>query len=605
MSDVNSELQNWKNKYFDALGELESKEKAWNKTEQFLRQGLSHLTLAADTSDEMLNRRMEQLRGLLRTGNNDQELHALLDSISESIRQMDETRKAREVLPKPGELLEDVVGRITFPRGMGHRAKALQKQMLQAAEADYPRLIEELVNLIVDALRWVAEDASSLEEKPVEKSGLFGKLFSREDKAAAEVQAKDSDVDALAVAKKVLQEMIDELIAPQTERQALTSRLEQSQREMAVYAMGRELVTLLKPLAHGGGDIGVDEELPPHEVLLRLIERIDVPAELGDEVEAIKSLLADSHAPATMEKAIVAIAELVGEMRDRVQNEKGEIESFLKQMTERLQEIDITFQQNVATQRESYAGGRELDRAVHDQVQGIEETVSQAQDIELLKVTLQQRVDTIRNHMQEFRQAEELRLERAEQQVEKLTERLQSVQQESDGLRKRLKEERDLAMVDPLTGIPNRFAYNERLQQEVARWRRYQSPLVLAVWDVDRFKSINDTFGHQAGDKVLTVIAKLLHKQVRETDFVARYGGEEFVLLLPETELENAAVVTEQIRKSVESCEFHFRGDPVPITISCGMSEFRDGDSAEQVFSRADAALYKAKENGRNQCRSA
>jgi len=604
MTDESSELQNWKNKYYDALGELEAKERKWGETEKFLRQGLSRLTLAADSSSTVLNRQLEQLRGLLRSGENEQEVRALLDAISESIRQLDEARKNRQSLPTPGEMLEDLVGRITFPRGMGHRAKALQKKMLHAGETDYKPLIEELASLFMDALHWVAEDAGSMEPQPQEKSGLFGKLFSREEKGGEEKRSSSGDKSNLDVAKRLLQELIEELVAPDEKREALLQQLEQSEREMAVYAMGRELVSLLKPLTSSEGG-ALDSELPSQEVLLQLLERLDIPAELGDDLEAIKGLLVDVREPAGLEKAIVAIADLVSEMRNRVQNEKSEIESFLKQMTERLQEIDITFQQNVATQRESFEGGVELDRAVNDQMQGIEESVSQAQDIEALKVTLRERVDTIRNHMQEFRQSEEQRLEQAEKQVDRLTERLQSVQQESDTLRKRLKEERNLAMVDPLTGIPNRYAYNERLEQEVARWRRYKSPLVLTVWDVDRFKLINDTYGHQAGDKVLTVIAKLLHKQVRETDFVARYGGEEFVLLLPETELENAAVVGEQIRKSVEECEFHFRGNPVPITISCGMSEFREGDSAERVFARADSALYKAKENGRNQCRSA
>ncbi|MEJ2407540.1 MAG: hypothetical protein P8171_25410 [Candidatus Thiodiazotropha sp.] len=127
---MSDELQVWKNKYYNALGELEAKEKAWVETEQFLRQGLSRLTLAADSSSDVLNRQLEQLRGLLRSGNNDQELKALFESLSESIRQLDERRRAKQRLPSPAELLEDILGRLHFPRGMGHRAKALQKKML-------------------------------------------------------------------------------------------------------------------------------------------------------------------------------------------------------------------------------------------------------------------------------------------------------------------------------------------------------------------------------------------------------------------------------------------------------------------------------------------
>jgi len=338
------------------------------------------------------------------------------------------------------------------------------------------------------------------------------------------------------------------------------------------------------------------------DVLLHLLDRIDVPVELADRRDAVRDLLVDGAGPAALDRAIVGIADLVGEMRAGVEREKDEIETFLKQMAERLGEIDSGFQQSVISQREAYEEGRELDKTVNVQVQEIEQSVSQAEDLEPLKLALQRRIDVIRTHMQQYRVNEERRIERAEREVDQLNQRLQSVQQESDILRTRLQEESQRALVDTLTGIPNRFAYNERLQLEVARWRRYHSPLVLSLWDIDRFKSVNDEYGHQAGDKALKLIARLLRDHVRETDFVARYGGEEFVLLLPETELENALVAAELMRKRVESCGFHFHGAPVPITISCGLSQFREGDSAEQAFARADAALYRAKGQGRNRC---
>ena len=124
----------------------------------------------------------------------------------------------------------------------------------------------------------------------------------------------------------------------------------------------------------------------------------------------------------------------------------------------------------------------------------------------------------------------------------------------------------------------------------------------MAVWDIDKFKNVNDTYGHQAGDRVLTVVAKLLSQQIRETDFVARFGGEEFVLLMPETPLDQARKVADNLRNSIEACEFHFKDQRVPVTISCGLAEFNDGDKAETVFDRADRALYKAKHSGRNRC---
>jgi diguanylate cyclase len=126
--------------------------------------------------------------------------------------------------------------------------------------------------------------------------------------------------------------------------------------------------------------------------------------------------------------------------------------------------------------------------------------------------------------------------------------------------------------------------------------------LTLLVWDVDDFKSINDRFGHQAGDKALRVIAQSLKARLRETDFIARFGGEEFVCLLCGAQDEEAFSVAEEMRLSVESSAFHSQGKPVRVTISCGIASFRQGDSLDNVFSRADRALYQAKRKGKNRC---
>ena len=156
--------------------------------------------------------------------------------------------------------------------------------------------------------------------------------------------------------------------------------------------------------------------------------------------------------------------------------------------------------------------------------------------------------------------------------------------------------------MDPLTQLPNRLAYDQRSQQEYARWKRYNNTLLIMVWDIDLFKQVNDTYGHQAGDKVLKVVATTLRKNLRETDFVARFGGEEFVSLMPETSLGGGFKVAEKIRATVEKLEFHYRGSNVQVTISCGISLFMENDTRESAFARADKALYQAKEQGRNRC---
>jgi diguanylate cyclase len=158
------------------------------------------------------------------------------------------------------------------------------------------------------------------------------------------------------------------------------------------------------------------------------------------------------------------------------------------------------------------------------------------------------------------------------------------------------------ALRDPLTGLPNRLAYDERLSYEIAHWRRYHTPLCLIVWDIDFFKKINDKFGHQIGDKVLAHVARQLSENIRKTDFIARIGGEEFVMLMPDTKKLPALQKADYLRAIIEQNQLSLNNTTHCITLSCGITEFTDGDTYELAFTRADQALYQAKKRGRNRC---
>jgi diguanylate cyclase (GGDEF)-like protein len=133
---------------------------------------------------------------------------------------------------------------------------------------------------------------------------------------------------------------------------------------------------------------------------------------------------------------------------------------------------------------------------------------------------------------------------------------------------------------------------------EMARSERYQSPLSLILFDIDHFKSVNDTYGHSAGDNVLKRLAKRVQANIRETDIFARWGGEEFVILAPGLFIMEAVQFAEKLRRNIEELDFT---KPQKITLSFGVAAFKKGDSSTILINRADEALYRAKENGRNQ----
>ncbi len=251
-----------------------------------------------------------------------------------------------------------------------------------------------------------------------------------------------------------------------------------------------------------------------------------------------------------------------------------------------------------ATQR---AAGQSLSEQMAERCESLAGSVEAARDLTELKTQVASQLGQIRSSLSQYRQAQ-VASEPLTDQLEQLASRVKQMEQEAEENRSTLRRHQHKALHDPLTQLPNREAYDERLLHEVKRWERYGHPLTLAVCDVDHFKRINDQFGHQAGDRVLKVISKAIRRRLREVDFFGRYGGEEFVILMPETRAADAIQVLDDVRAALADTAFNYRKEPLTITVSLGISEFREGDSANEVFGRADQALYAAKAGGRNQC---
>jgi len=173
----------------------------------------------------------------------------------------------------------------------------------------------------------------------------------------------------------------------------------------------------------------------------------------------------------------------------------------------------------------------------------------------------------------------------------------EQVRQRTEELLVKNRELEQLSITDQLTGIYNRLKSNQLLNSEIERSKRYAIPMSLLLLDVDHFKSINDNYGHPAGDSVLTDIASLLKQHSRVTDSIGRWGGEEFVIICPETPLEGAEQLAESLRKTIAAQSFSINK---PVTVSIGITSLRDDDSLESLMERVDRALYQAKENGRN-----
>lgn len=589
----------WKQKYFDSLADLEHKERRWQSVESSLRRCISRLTFVADGIDGQLDQRLEQLRNRVR---GEQDMKSLQESVEEI------TRLAERAAESKGSntslaaevFLDQLINEAHLPEALAKRArglsKSLQKQPLQA------ETLQSAKQLLLEAI--------GPGEEREGRAGLFGKLFAKDKggsdrmgegsaSTAATDHALQSDAKQLLVflLKRLQQGDISnpgiDTLALRVDHAANLAQLEKLASELA------DLLAAETAAAGGRSLVSVDQ------VLLQLIEQLDLSAPLQPRVDAVKNRLTSGLEEKDILPLLGEIVQLVEYAKVQAEQERQEVERFLLRMTEQLQEVDREVGRIDEAGHRLVDGGKKMDAEMQRQVATLQYSLTQSTDLEDLKSHISQRLNLIEERLRGHRSDTEQLVDEFERRISSLTAQLSELEQDREGLRASVEKARQDAFTDALTGLNNRHAFDLRLQEEYARWSRYAHPLSLIVVDVDFFKKVNDTYGHLAGDKVLHVIgAHLQHATRHKVDFTARYGGEEFVVLLPETNLNDALSVAEKIRHAVEQKPFRSGSNRVNITVSCGVASFQQGDGRKSPFERADEALYLAKREGRNRCRS-
>jgi diguanylate cyclase (GGDEF)-like protein len=233
-------------------------------------------------------------------------------------------------------------------------------------------------------------------------------------------------------------------------------------------------------------------------------------------------------------------------------------------------------------------------------IDSIEEAVSVSDSLETLKEQTQFCVQNLVNTLSEQQNNDEQGQEALMALLSSMQEKINTLQQQTSVYKKKLAEQVMQSRTDSLTRLPNRQAYNEKLDEAFAQYKESGKPLAVAVVDIDHFKSVNDRFGHAAGDKTLQVVSKFLKQHLKRPEFIARWGGEEFVMLFPDTTIEMVEDKLNALRNKLASMPFKFKQEKVKITASFGATCFNTNDSTESVFERADEYLYQAKRDGRN-----
>lgn len=604
--DIAQTAEAWKRKYYDNLEQAEQKERQWASAEDLLRKTISRLALAADGLDATLDRHLRDLRNAIRDRADSGTLGLRIEAMSASLAGLDEKSAVKRLAPG-SSILAEVLERTPLPRDAANRAQALKKRLRKAKNDDTQALIREFSGLLTDALGNKGAQAATVDKNGAATEGWFGRMFPRRTAAQPEPARPSAERDAehLGGQRQILLHLMGRLAEHSDAKQLLNDlrgRAQQTRSEQELRRLADALADLFPTSPSETVEADRVEALSIREVLIQLLERIDFTAEFETRVDSLKEQLEETTREFDANHVLRELAALVSDMRSRVQQEKQDIERFLKQLTDRLQDIDVHLRGTEEARADSFESGRKLGNAVQVQVRGIETSVRNADDLGQLKQTVQEKLDAILRHVEQHRTGEERRQQQVDAEVAELKQKLQTMEGETQELRSQIHQERTQALTDKLTGVPNRLAYDERIAQEYARWKRFNTPLALLVWDVDHFKKINDQYGHKAGDKALKTIAHRISQEIRETDFFARYGGEEFVLLMPGADTDAVLAVANKLRSTVADCAFHHGNESVAITISCGIAVLRSDDTPETAFERADRALYAAKAQGRNRC---
>lgn len=618
---MTDDAQRWKSKYLESLEQQEKLERRWEARLDLLRRGLVRSSLAAEGSDKSVDQCMQELRDTLRRDDIDSGLAALIPRLEKAVLDSEKRRQDRieQNISGVTNLTSQLLA-LEPPREVRKALKQFAKRIEERASQprELPALLSELSSLQQQAL--AAFDGDAATSRP----GLLQRLFGgKETDAAATVAEQPTDAPApvpMAAAAEPVQALAAETVASVAAVPAVPAPVETAE-VLAVEAPAAEHASPspaapvtsptvaempAAPLAEGDPAYALPEipepgysAVAPHigESLTSLLDELELPERHKPQGEALRQRVLGGLNWYELVAVLDDLAVLILAVTDSGQREFA---SYLKQLNERLASFLGTLTEAHEGYSESVESARTFNQELREQVSGLQASVQEAVDLHSLKQSLETRLDGLLNTVSEHQKHRDGREEEVAQRLQSLTQKVADMEQEAQSFRDHLEEQRQKALIDPLTGLPNRAGWGERLELEMARWKRYGGELALAVLDIDHFKRINDGYGHLAGDKVLKIIAGELAKRLRKTDFIARFGGEEFVLLIPSTPLEGGRQLLQTLLDGVEQCPFHFRGERVTITLSAGLTSFVSGESSEKVFERADQALYRAKSGGRN-----
>lgn len=339
-------------------------------------------------------------------------------------------------------------------------------------------------------------------------------------------------------------------------------------------------------------------------MFLNIVEEFDqdLGEDYSDQFSKLRKAILTAEEPGNLTALQGDLLTFIQMYHRALNEERNQITDFISEIESSLMEVERQFLSWITeSEQSSLNDTTSFNTIIEGHVEDMKKSAQLSTTLAEFRNVVILRLASIREALEQKRKAEELREETVNVQMENLQQNIQKMKKEIDQVQEKRKALEKEILIDQLTGIANRRAGKQRLKEEMQRYLRYRQNFSVLLFDIDHFKSVNDRFGHWAGDKCLKEIIKRIKPMLREADFLARWGGEEFVIVFPGTAIDNAVSVAERLRRAIENTRLLYHKQEIAVTVSIGVAEVSQEDqSLEMIFSRADKAMYEAKKTGRN-----
>ena len=340
--------------------------------------------------------------------------------------------------------------------------------------------------------------------------------------------------------------------------------------------------------------------IPDKKVIKRFtdfLSKVNVSRQYQNQLLKIKSELNENM---PNEKLLNSFLEAFDVISHDLVQERNTAKIFLSTLSETLSTIQSAVKSTISTQDKCNKKHQKLNDQLQSQITDMAKGLDQANSLIDIKVDISSKLKAIASTLDEKTILENTLQVDLESKLVDMQNKIERLEEQSITFEKRIQEQQAKSFLDALTKLNNRAAFDEYFAKEIVRYQHNGGSLSIAIADLDNFKRINDTYGHTAGDKTLQVLASTFKKTLKDDAFIARYGGEEFIFIFKNKDQNEVTQKLNLLKSNISKLPFKFKNNKVSMTLSMGVTHVKADDNVHIAFERADTALYKAKEEGKN-----